>query len=551
MQNRPSQSKGKKNSFGYKKLRLKHLDKGSFLALLVKSFVSFTIIIALAVSISFVVSYLSVDTTKQAIAKSSISNYSGYLESGRYNGVPISSLFGNNGWFDVVKVSVDSDNVEVVYSSRSNPDTYTLGELEYIQVVGLSEDVSVNIFLANNGENNYLITMTTLDENGQKMEKYLLLDANYRVISGTISGTKTQYTQREFDLMTHNATKDNGILYKWSFKGDDGLDYYAICLDTRVDSNTATYIFIALFVVFVVLCCVLVVWWYVRYLNKHVVKPLSTLSNAMNDFAKDGFREQIEYKGSTEFEQLCNSFNDMVSLLNATDEQKKLLEEDKRRMLAGLSHDLKTPITIIQGFTKAIRDGVVGGEDAEKYLQLILSKSEYMGDLINEFYEYVKLDHPDYTLNFEECDVCEIAREFLVGIYDEFDLNEHKLDTNICDDELIAMVDKKNLTRVFQNLTANFFRYTKKGSTLYFGVDRVDDKVRIIIADDGQGIDKESREDIFKAFVVAEKSRNKQGTGLGLAVCEKIVQMHGGSIRLCDETIQGYNTQFEILLNLK
>ncbi len=537
--------------FVRKKIKVRHLDKGSFLSLLVRSFISFTIIIALAVSLAFVLSYVSVMETHSAISSTSIANYDGYLKEGRYNAIPLTSVLGDDGWFDVVRVSTTSDKVTLVYSTRNSPDNYLLGELDYIQYAGMKEDMSVSTFKSNSGENNYLITKMVIDESGQSIEQYILLDSSYKVISGTISSTKTQYTEREFRFMTYNASQSTTTLYKWSFRGNDGFDYYAICMDARVESNAATYLFIVILSLAIVVVCVIVIWQYVRYLNKHVVKPLSTLSNAMSEFANDGFREQIEYKGSTEFEQLCDSFNDMVSLLNATDEQKQLLEEDKRRMLAGLSHDLKTPITIIQGFAKAMRDGLVSKDEAEKYLQLIILKSEHMSDLINEFYEYTKLDHPDFSLTLEECDVAELAREFLAGIYDEFDINGYNLEANICDEELIGDVDKKQLTRVFENLATNFFKYTKKGSTLYFAIDKEDEKIKIVIADNGSGISDEARDDIFKPFVVGEKSRNKQGTGLGLAVCEKIVTAHGGEITLAKECMPEYNTQFEILLNLK
>ncbi len=537
--------------FERKKIKVRHLDKGSFLSLLVRSFISFTIIIALAVALAFVLSYVSVVETHSALSSTSIATYDGYLKEGRYNAIPLTSVLGDDGWFDVVRVSTTSDDVTLVYSTRPNHDTYLLGELDYIQYAGMKEDMSVSTFESNSGENNYLITKTVVDESGQEVEQYILLDSTYAVISGTISSTKTQYTEREFNFMTFNASQTQTTLYKWSFRGYDGYDYYAICLDARVDSNAATYLFIVILSLAIATVCILVIWQYVRYLNKHVVKPLSTLSNAMSEFASDGFREKIEYEGSKEFEQLCDSFNDMVSLLNATDEQKQLLEEDKRRMLAGLSHDLKTPITIIQGFAKAMRDGLVSGDEAEKYLQLIITKSEHMSDLINEFYEYTKLDHPDFSLTLAECDVAELAREFLAGIYDEFDINGYNLEANICDEELISNVDKKQLTRVLENLATNFFKYTAKGSTLYFAIDKQDDKIKIVVADNGPGINEEAIDDIFKPFVVGEKSRNKQGTGLGLAVCEKIITAHGGTIMLARECIPGYNTQFEILLNAK
>ena len=233
------------------------------------------------------------------------------------------------------------------------------------------------------------------------------------------------------------------------------------------------------------------------------------------------------------------------------DEAKRLaLEADKQRMLAGLSHDLKTPITIIQGFTKAIKDGLVSEEDKQKYLQIILTKSNQMAELINQFYEYNKLEHPDFALDKKPCDVAELARTFLANIYDEFEVQGYILDAQICEEPLVCNVDKGQLLRVFENLTGNFFKYTPQGSTLRFGVEREGNKARISLADNGPGINEESKADVFEAFVVGEKSRNKQGSGLGLAVCKKIVTMHGGNIELAKEPIENFTTEFVVTLDL-
>lgn len=217
-------------------------------------------------------------------------------------------------------------------------------------------------------------------------------------------------------------------------------------------------------------------------------------------------------------------------------------------MLAGLSHDLKTPITIIQGFTKAIKDGLVSEEDKPKYLQVILSKSTQMTDLVNQLYEYNKLEHPDFSLEKQRVDIAELSRSFLAGIYDEFEVRGYVLDTQIPEEEIYCDVDRQQILRVFENLASNFFKYTPIGSTLLFKVDREDDKVRLCIADNGPGVSEEASEDLFEAFVVGEKSRNKQGSGLGLAVCKKIIEMHGGTIVLAKEPYEGYNLQFDIVL---
>lgn len=518
------------------------IDKRSFLSLLIGSFVSFSFIIIIGVSLIFVISYIAVGTAHNAIRSANINNYLDALKDGKYGSIPVDKVLGDNGWLEIV----DTD-ANVIYSTRLKQNEYTLGELDNIQRYDIAETVTVSTFKSGTNQDNYLVTKSIMDENGVRQERYLLLDEDYKIIAGSIPTTKTQFTQKEFEYLTYNAY-DNGKLNKIIFEDKEGNDYYAIFLDVRRDTNAPAYVLIAILIACIVLLFAIMVFFYVRYINKHVQKPLVALNKAMNDFATDDFREKIDYHGTKEFEQLCDSFNEMAELLNASEEQKSALEQDKNRMLASLSHDLKTPITVIQGFSKAIRDGIVTDADKQKYLELIISKADLMGDLVNEFYEYTKLEHPDFKIEPQKTDIAEFVRLFLADKYNEFDLRGYNLETDIPEEQIFCDVDARQFTHVLVNLTGNFFKYTPKGSTLYFAVEKSENNVVMRIADNGGGISPEARDDIFKPFVVGEKSRNKQGSGLGLAVCQRIVLAHGGTIELSKEPIDGYSTQFDIML---
>lgn len=527
-----------------KKTPRAHIDNASFLALLVRSFVSFSLIIILGVIGVFVVVNWAVGSENSKMSNESILDYEHALVDGEYSSIPIENFAGKDGWLEIA----DKDG-NVVYSTRSESGVYTKGELDWIQKFGANEKIELHEL--SDGPYYYLIVKTYYDENGDQQEQFLALSSTYGVLSGNIPTTgKTTFTQKEFDFLTYNGTHGKETLTKYSFIGGDGENYYAIILNQNENRNTATYIVAIILACAIIALFVVVMVLYIRYINKHVKKPLAVLSNAMTSFAKDEKRERLDYKGSKEFEHLYDSFNEMVDLLGASESQRIALAEDKQRMLAGLSHDLKTPITIIQGFAKAINDGLVSEEDKQKYLQIILNKSTQMSDLVNQFYEYNKLEHPDFVLDCRPTDIAELARTYLAGIYDEFELRGYNLNAQITEEKLVCDIDTSQFIRVFENLVGNFFKYTPIGSTLSFEVEKGDSDVVIRICDDGPGISDESREDVFEAFVVGEKSRNKQGSGLGLAVSKKIVEMHGGSITLAQEAAEGYNTQFDIVLPL-
>ena len=526
------------------------IDNASFLALLIRSFVSFSLIIILGVILIFALANWAFSKDGINLRQKDIPDYKSQLESGNYSKIPATKILGDSGWFEVV-----SSSGEVVYSTLAQQNEYTLGELGCIARYNVSETRAVHNFKLATNKYNYLITISYRDSEGNPQERYYLLsksDENvYSIVSSSISTTRTSFTQKEYDYLTYNATHGEQTLFKFSFEGADGEDYYAVFNAEKRNNSAVTYLFVTVVALCILALFATVMVFYIRYINKHVQKPLATLSQAMTTFPTEEKHQHLDYKGSKEFEHLYDSFNEMVDILDASEEQRLMLEGDKQRMLAGLSHDLKTPVTIIQGFAKAIKDGLVSEEDKQKYLQIILTKSDQMADLINQFYEYNKLEHPDFALDKKPCDVAELARTFLADIYDEFELQGYNLDAQICEERLVCDVDKGQLLRVFENLTSNFFKYTPQGSTLRFGVQREDDKVKISLADNGPGINEESKADVFEAFVVGEKSRNKQGSGLGLAVCKKIVTMHGGTIELAKEPIEGFTTEFDVTLLLK
>ncbi len=506
-----------------------------------RSFLSFAIIIT--VSVVLVIS-LAYRANHSDVLNVNVQNISNYLNELTYNAqnpsIPVKSLFGEDGWLDIVDMQGN-----IIYPQNSER-SYTIGELECIADFGSGISVRATRFTADNEEYNYLITKTY--PNGD--EVYLLLRSDLSIDTGSMPTTKNQYTQREFDLLIYNTTHGDDVIEKYYFESEDGTPYYAIYLDANNDDVTPPYLFVALFSIGILALLILSLVMYIRYINKHVQKPLFALENAMDELSTHNYRKKIEYHGSKEFEHLVESFNDMADLLNQSEQQRDLLEQDRQRMLAGLSHDLKTPITVIQGFAKAIRDGLVDKEDEQKYLNLIVAKSEHMSKLVNEFNEYSRLEHPDFKLSIEQLDVAELVRTYFADIYDEFALRGYSLDAQITEQNLICDADRAQLVRMLENMVSNFFKYTPEGSTLYICVREDGDDAYICIADNGKGIAEEARADIFSPFVVGEKSRNKQGSGLGLAICEKIVSAHGGQISLCDTPIEGYNLQFDIRIPL-
>ncbi|MGL5381665.1 HAMP domain-containing sensor histidine kinase, partial [Clostridium sp.] len=288
---------------------------------------------------------------------------------------------------------------------------------------------------------------------------------------------------------------------------------------------------------------------FVMLLRKKVQVPLKKLKRAIQLLSEDNSYEPINYRGPKEFVEICDNFNVMLNKLQTSELDRNKLIKDKQSMLADISHDLKTPITTIQGYSKALAEGVISTEEYEKYFNIIYSRSQRLTELINIFYEYSKLEHPDFKLVFEEVDLSEYLRAYVASRYEHILESEFDIEVDIPEHILKYKIDKVQFQRALDNLLGNSIKHNPKETKIYIGLKEEESFYKIIIADTGVGIPKEISENIFSPFTVGDESRNsRQGSGLGLAITKTIVEMHGGRIKLCNCEKSEYSTVFKINL---
>lgn len=233
----------------------------------------------------------------------------------------------------------------------------------------------------------------------------------------------------------------------------------------------------------------------------------------------------------------------------------ELLEEEKERqlnyerrrnlLLSDIAHDIKTPITTICGYSKALSEGVAQEEKRMDYLNAIYGKALRIDELITLLFEYVKLDSEGYILHKEPGDLAELLRETIAAHYADFEEKQITLTIDIPDDTLPCEMDSLQIGRAITNLLTNALRYGReKGKVLV----RLRDDV-LTVADDGKPIDPDFAERIFDPFSREDSSRRtKEGSGLGLSISAKIVEMHGGELLLNQEFGEGYTKAFQIRL---
>ncbi|HWL26573.1 MAG TPA: HAMP domain-containing sensor histidine kinase [Ureibacillus sp.] len=254
-------------------------------------------------------------------------------------------------------------------------------------------------------------------------------------------------------------------------------------------------------------------------------------------------------KATMRYKELNEDLKRVAKELEIKSQEKDRLEESKKKMLADLSHDLKTPMTTIQGYSKALYDGFVHDEEQRRrYLKYIYDKSIRVTDLIDELFIFSKLDNPDSQTNKQEHDLCEFLRQVIVEYYELFAEKEMELNIDIPAKKIVYSFDQKLLYRAISNILENTIKYNPVQTNVFISLKEKKGLIVIEIGDDGTGINEEIAQSLFEPFVRGDKSRmNDGGSGLGLAITKKIIEKHDGSVYVDTKPKRG-STNFIIEL---
>ena len=249
--------------------------------------------------------------------------------------------------------------------------------------------------------------------------------------------------------------------------------------------------------------------------------------------------------------------NQVRQIEEADRAKQKEYEKKRNLMLSDIAHDLRTPITTVSGYAKALSDGMVSEERQDEYLNAIQNKSRRMNDLINLLFDYVRLDSEGFRLSIEKVDICELVREAAAFQFQDIEDAGMELEVDIPEDIIKINADKLQLSRVITNLITNAIKHNSAGTKIGLFLTNEEEKIRVMVADTGEMIGKEHSQHIFEPFVMGDESRStKGGSGLGLSIVKKVVEMHGFNIRLVQQpmirkypVVENYSKMFMIVID--
>ena len=323
--------------------------------------------------------------------------------------------------------------------------------------------------------------------------------------------------------------------YTWGLEHKEQLEEASKPKNTRI-----TFLKIFPFIIFIFLLSTMIL--YSKLTSRIFVKPLKKLLQGVNTIKNGEYSARVEINSLNEIGQLKDAFNLMAEKIQQEKLLKKKAENNRKRMILDISHDLKNPLTSILGYSEfLLENDDILPEDKNKLLKVINNNSRRANDLIQDLFEFSRVESTEYKLDIASHDIGEFLRELIAGYVPMMDQMGVKYQFDITEDEVEFLFDRKNLDRALSNIILNSIKYNSPGITISIKLLIADGEAVIIIEDDGVGIPEEFEGDIFEPFVRVDATRNSKngGTGLGLSISKAIIEKHGGTIYLVRDIDKG------------
>lgn len=292
---------------------------------------------------------------------------------------------------------------------------------------------------------------------------------------------------------------------------------------------------------------------------------MKEISDKLSDILKNDSDEQVMvFTDDKALMELCGQINLLLLDRQQMKADYRKQEIASKKMLANISHDIKTPLTVILGYLEIMRLSnsqnakqapayaestlCCQGEYEDGTLQKVEAKAQQVMELIDQFFTLAKLESGDKKTALEKINISELCRENVLGFYELLIQKEFEVEVSIPEQAVFVQGDKEAIDRILCNLLSNAIRYGSDGKYVGFFLREKRDLVCIDVVDRGKGIERQFAASVFERLYTMEDSRNRsiQGNGLGLTIAKNLANQMGGDILL--ESEPGVQTVFTVRL---
>lgn len=275
--------------------------------------------------------------------------------------------------------------------------------------------------------------------------------------------------------------------------------------------------------------------------SKYFTKPIIEMSRVSRAIAQGNFSNDVKIIRDDELGDLANSLNAMAKSLRDN-------EKNRTKFISNISHDIRSPLTSINGFLQAICDGTVPESKHKYYLQIILEETKRLKKLAENILDITKIKNSEVILQRSLFDVNEIIEKVIRIMKHRFDEKNIEVALNHTDAKNFVYCDYDKINRVLYNLIDNAIKFTPMSGRITISVSEIKNKIQISVRDTGIGIAKAEQQNVFSRFYKTDASRgmDKTGSGLGLAIVKEFINEHGETVSINSEVNDGCEFVFTL-----
>lgn len=262
------------------------------------------------------------------------------------------------------------------------------------------------------------------------------------------------------------------------------------------------------------------------------IEPLTQMRAAVTDFAAGKLDRRVNFVGDKELTELGDAFNAMAGDLEN-------LENSRRSFVANVSHELRSPLTCIQGYIEGMLDGTIPEEEREKYLGVVRAETQRLSKLVGALLDLSRIESGNLPMHPASVDICELLRLELIKFEGKIDEKRLDVAVELPEEPVYALCDADGIRQVVTNLLDNAVKYANDGGQLGLRAAREGTLARVTVTNTGEPIPQSDLPHIFDRFYKVDKAHTAgKGTGLGLSIVQKILEQHGAKIRAASDETQ-------------
>lgn len=268
----------------------------------------------------------------------------------------------------------------------------------------------------------------------------------------------------------------------------------------------------------------------VRINLKNIFRPIEQINEATKKVALGEYDIELESKREDEIGELTNNFNKMTRGLKST-------ENLQKEFINNVSHEIKTPVSSIEGFAKFLKDKNLTDEEREEYTNIIIEEAKRLENLTGKILKLSKLNNQEVITNKQEIDIAEQIRKAISLLEPKWSKKDIKINVSL--DEKVFLGDEDLIYQVWVNIIDNAIKFSNEGGSIDIKVYEKDKNIIVEIKDHGIGMKEEELEKVYDRFYQIDKSHSREGSGLGLAIVKRIVELSEGKIEINSKENKG------------